>query len=243
MEGENIHDKLQDFLGNLPESYNILEEQIPIELQMKYFEYSKRIKQQIEDEKEMVLENTGILFDEQTDIEQKKDILVKLASIDEAEAFRAIEKYLREAEEELKYWALLALQESKMLLESSLLDENRVFISTGLGGKGSKLRYFIVLITKEDKPFSDVQQKIIKNEFEFVLSKYQGEIEEIDFEGPISTLLTLVPIEGSIKEIFMHAIQECNQYGDFIKDNFIITNVKKLSPGEIQSFIKKNPDL
>ncbi len=48
---------------------------------------------------------------------------------------------------------MLAFQENKMLLESSLLDENQILISTGLGGKGMKLRYFTVMQTFDRKGF------------------------------------------------------------------------------------------
>jgi hypothetical protein len=55
----------------------------------------------------------------------------------------------------LKDWAALSLQESRMTLESSLLDENQVIISTGLGGKAKKLRYFAVIAAKRRENFSE----------------------------------------------------------------------------------------
>ena len=126
-----------------------------------------------------------------------------------------------------------------MLLESKLLEENQVFISTGLGGKGSKLRYFVVLIGRDDIELSDLQKKVIKNEFEDILSKHDSEIENIDFMGNFATMLVMVPLKVALKDVFRSAIQECNQYGDFMKYNFIITNVKELNLDEIKDFLRK----
>ena len=69
------------------------------------------------------------------------------------ECYRAIESFLEIAEEILHDWAVLALNESRMLLESKFLDESQVFISTGLGGKEEKFRYFVVLMTRIEHGF------------------------------------------------------------------------------------------
>jgi hypothetical protein len=237
MEGENIYDKIQEIFGEVPGTFSILEEKIDIDLQMEYFEFSRSIKRDL-DEK-MVMDRREQIFDFNQDEVDRKSMFAMLASLEEVLAYRTIEKYLKEGHKELRSWAILALQESRMLLESKLLEENQVFISTGLGGKGSKLRYFIVLIGKEKRDFSDLQKKIIKNEFDDILAKCDAEIEKIDFLGQFATLVAMVPLKVALKDVFRSAIVECNQYGDFMKSNFIITNVKELNLAEIKDFLKK----
>ena len=237
MEGENIYDKIQEIFGEVPGTFSILEEKIDIDLQMEYFEFSRSIKKDLDEE--MVMERREQIFDFNLDAGDRKSLFAKLASLEEVLAYRTIEKYLKEGHQELRNWAILALQESRMLLESKLLEENQVFISTGLGGKGSKLRYFIVLIGKEKHDFSDLQKKIIKNEFDDILTKCDAEIEKIDFLGQFTTLVAVVPLKVALKDVFRSAIVECNQYGDFMKSNFIITNVKELNLMEIKDFLKK----
>ena len=185
------------------------------------------------------MERREQIFDLSQDAGDRKSLFAMLASLEEVLAYRTIEKYLKEGHQELRNWAILALQESRMLLESKLLEENQVFISTGLGGKGSKLRYFIVLIGKEKHDFSDLRKKIIKNEFDDILTKCDAEIEKIDFLGQFATLVAIVPLKVALKDVFRSAIVECNQYGDFMKSNFIITNVKELNLAEIKDFLKK----
>ena len=131
MDQDNLYDKIQDILGNLHGNFNILEEQIDIEIQLEYFETSKNIKK-LFDKKE-ALNNMESLFADTLSIEEKKSLLIKLASIDKVEAFRIIERYILSPDPLLKDWATLALQESRMLLESIFLDQNQIFISTGLG--------------------------------------------------------------------------------------------------------------
>ncbi|KPL13811.1 MAG: hypothetical protein AMS26_13075 [Bacteroides sp. SM23_62] len=237
MEGENIYDKIQEIFGEVPGTFSILEEKIDIDLQMEYFEFSRHIKKDLDEG--AVIKRRDQIFDFARDAGDRKSLFAMLASLEDVSAYRTIEKYLKEGHLELRNWAILALQESRMLLESKLLEENQVFISTGLGGKGSKLRYFVVLIGKEKTGFSDLQKKIIKNEFEDTLAKCDAEIEKVEFLGHFATLVVMVPLKVALKDVFRSAIIECNQYGDFLKSNFIITNVKELNLTEIKDFMKK----
>ena len=240
MDDENIYERIEDIFGHFPENFSILEEQIDIDLQMEYFEFSRNFKKEIVSGK--ILSVRDNLFDKDHSIANKKRLLVQLASLEEVEAYRAIEKYLEEPDTELKDWAVLAYQESRMLLQSKLLDENQVFISTGLGGKGSRLRYFVVLINSFDKPFDKLQQKFIRTEFDYHLKKHEAELEEVNFMENFCSLLAMVPIKASIRDVFRAAIAECNEYGGFIRPNFILTNVKTLTCEEIIDFITKQKD-
>jgi hypothetical protein len=236
MENENIYDKIRELLGNSPATFNILEERIDIDLQMQYFEVSKGVKEGL-DEKNIMRKKEDI-FDLTIPEKIRMARFAELASLENVDAYRTIERYVRSNLNVLKEWAVLALQESRMLLESRLLDENQVFISTGLGGKGTKLRYFVVLLLKPGKDFSDLNRKIINTEVGIVLQKYQGEIEKIEFKGNFATLMVIIPLEVPIKQVFKESIKECNLYGNFLKPNFIVTNVKELSKYEIDEFLK-----
>jgi hypothetical protein len=237
MGAENIYDKIQEIFGQVPGSFSILEEQIDIDLQMEYFEVSKLAKQDLDETS--VMKEKDEIFNPERDQLEKKSLFAKLASLENVEAYRIIEKYLKDETPDLRNWAILALQESRMLLESKLLDENQVFISTGLGGKGSSLRYFIVLILKSGDEFSEWQKKSVRNELEDIMKINDAEIEEIEFTATYATLMAVLPLKVSLKEVFRSAIEECNKYGDFLRTNFIITNVRKLDSREIQEFLKK----
>lgn len=239
MEEENIYKKIQEAISSLPENFSILEEQIDVELQMEYFNYIRDLKPAFSNE--LILQHQTDLFDPGVPIDEKKNILVLLASQDKVEAFRTIERYAKNPDPDLREWSILALQESRMVLQSSLMDEQQVYISTGLGGKEQKLRYFVVFIGNENiVKYSAVQQKLIKNELEYAIHKNNGIIEEINFDENLAISILLLPVKSDIQGVFNSIIGECNQYGDFVRHDIIITNVKRMSVVEIRRFINND---
>lgn len=238
MEEDNIYKKIQDAISSLPQNFSVLEEQIDIELQMEYFNYARDLKPGFTPE--MILEHRGDLFDQTVPLDEKKNLLVLLASLEKVEAFRIIEKYSKEPDPELREWSILALQESRMVIQSSLMDEQQVYISTGLGGRGQKLRYFVVLIGKEENMgYSSVQKKLVKTELEYAVKHNDGELEEMSFDNNMAIALMLLPVKSDLQGVFSSVINECNQYGDFIRPDIIITNVKKMSTDEIKRFVNR----
>ncbi|NJK94700.1 MAG: hypothetical protein HC830_11230 [Bacteroidetes bacterium] len=237
---ENIFEKIQELLGNFKGSYSVLQEQVDIDVQLEYFESSKKIR------KSKKTTDTFNLIEELnasgSNLDLKKKILIRLASMDQVEAYRAIENYHKNPDPELKDWATLAMQESRVLLESSFLDENQVFISTGLGGKGSKLRYFIVLIAKKGQDIGDLQKKIISNEMGFIFQRYICELEEVEYSTKFAAVKALIPLNVSLNNLFSEIVDECNQYGDFLHSNVIVTNVKILSFDEISDYLVREEE-
>lgn len=231
---KDFFSQIQKLTGGFSGKFNILEEQIDIKVQMAYFKMAKKIKSS---NKPFAIEDLPSLDDETLSFTQKKHCLVKLAAIDDPKAYRIIEAYTKKSEGYLKEWAILALQDNKMLMEMSLLDENQVFISTGLGGKGDKLRYFIVLIGNEINQYKDFQKKIVASEFELTLKNNDAELEEIEFLDKYVLITTLIPFSLAFNTMLRNTVAECNQYGNFLKKNFLITNVKKLDIQEIESVI------
>ncbi|WP_372774298.1 hypothetical protein [Mangrovibacterium sp.] len=238
MEDNNNLKKIQDAIESLPDNFSILEEQIDVELQMEYFEFTKdkTNNQPIEDFAEV----EKMLYEAEATDEAKKKLLVRLAGHDKVEAFRIIERFKAQAEGVLRNWSILAIQESRMILQSSLLDEQQVFISTGLGGRDQKIRYFITLLHQNtEEEFSETEKKLIEDEFQFFLKKSEGELEEMNFVNGFAMGLFLFPLKNNLQDIFRSFIEECNQYGNFLREDVIITNVKKLNIEEIKGFLSQ----
>ncbi|MCF8226657.1 MAG: hypothetical protein K9J30_12335 [Bacteroidales bacterium] len=234
---ENLYDKIREILGHDPNHVNILEDNIDVDLQVEYFEFSKRLAQEYDEG--WALGQAGFLDDPEYSLDNKKNLLARLATMEDVTAYRAIESYMNNPDEELRDWGLLALQESRMHIESHLLEENQVFISTGLGGRGNRLRYFVVLIGRDRTDLSAFEKQIIEKEFSFCINNYEGEVEEFKSSGYLATFLLLLPIQHSVNKVFLQGIKECNQFGDFLTDDCIVTNVRKLSFEEITGFIEK----
>lgn len=240
-EEKEYYDDIQKIFENFSENINILEEQIDLGVQMSFFEMSQEIRKK--GAKKNYLESEEVLFSPDTDPEKQKRILIGLAGTDDVKAYRILEKFLKQADSGIRDWAVLAFQENRMLMHTSLLDEQQFLISTGLGGKGKKLRYYVVFInTEREKMLTPIQQKLVKDELVFELKNADGEFESIDFAEGFSSAMVLLPMHVDLKQLLDRVIQECNQYGNFLESDMIITNVKVLSRNEIMDIISKGSD-
>ena len=92
------------------------------------------------------------------------------------EAYRTIEKFFKQTGQELNAWSALALRECRMLLENELLEEERGFISTGLGGKGKRIRYCFVISSYNGESFQKRQNELFNN---WSLWRSRGAVPEI----------------------------------------------------------------
>ncbi len=235
---ENIYNTLMRMFGKIPTNVNILEEQIDIDTQMSYFKISRKYKNnKVKDKDIEVLK--AKLNNDYTSNKDKKEILAELASSDNVEAYRAIESFKKDADKSMKDWAILALQESRMSIESYLLNEDQIIISTGLGGKDDKLRYFIAFSTNNNQDFTELQQRLLTKELEFALKNNDGEIENLEFNTEFCMLTTLLPISVSVQNVIENVVDECNQIGNFLEKRFIVTNVNVLSLNEIKNHWKE----
>lgn len=241
--GQKIIQDIEQLLSIAGSNLNILEEEVDLKVQQDYFNLLYEVSQDSDaypDIQKEYLEHINDLFDENTDAETKKRILVVLATVDDVVIYRAIEHFSKQTSS-LRKWAVIALQQSRMLLQSSLLDDPGIFISSGLGGNGHLLRYFCVFINRAADGLPAFQQNILKNELETALHKVNGKIESIKFQPDFTSALLLLPLQVNLQSLFSDLIDECNQYGNFLHENMIVTNVKKLTKKEIYKLLY-NPD-
>jgi hypothetical protein len=235
---ENIYDKILEFLGTITGNVAVLEQKINANIQM---EYNRMAEQELDISNQAeILQKKDTLKNPDYTLDYKKEYLVQLAKIGTVESYKILEDYIAGPDEELQEWAMLAYHENKMFLESSLLDENQILISTGLGGKGLKLRYFTVLQTLTGRFFSAYEKKLIKSEMQFSLKNNHGELESIHFNRELCRILSVIPLQIPIQPLFDKVIEECNLYGNFIDHECLITNVRILSGRQIRNLMARS---
>ncbi|GBU08748.1 hypothetical protein AwDysgo_20790 [Bacteroidales bacterium] len=234
---DDVFKKFQQSLVGIQGRFYILEASIPVEKQVDFFHFSEELRGiYAEDDLEFHKQR---LLDISSSIEDKKYSMSFLAISGDVKSFRLLENYLQSCEPDLFDWLKLSILQAKITLESKFSDEKQVFISTGLGGKGDMLRFFSLFRSKQEILFSHYQVGLIEKEFPFFVEDKDGIIEELKVFDKYFTVLFLVKIDVDIKTMFDKALTECNQYGDFIRHSFTITNIKKYTDEEIREELKK----
>ena len=244
-EDNDIFKKFRDSFSKIDGHFHILEQRVPVERQMEYFKYSEKIRkdQDNPDISKMdfsVFEDS--LDDPESTVEHKKYVLSILATSRQVKAYRILEEYAQAPDPDVADWAYMALMESRIALESELSDEKQIYISTGLGGKGEKLRFYVLMTSKGKKPFQEYQRQTIEREFAYYLPKTDCEIERLTIGEQYVELVFLIPVRTDIKATLDRVINECNQFGYFLSNVFTITNVKELTAEEVSEIINKNGD-
>ena len=223
---------------NVLESVVLIDEAIDLSMQEEYLRFSQRIDFDKINYEEVLTESDK-LFNDDSPVELKKRIFILLAHLGTPESCRTIEKYLRIAQGDLRHWALLSLNECRILLESALLQEEAGLISTGLGGKDNNLRYYFVVSSKGGQPFSENHRNTLKRGFETISLKYKSEIEEINFEAIYAMIGILIPMDVAVGEVIEEGISECNKMSEFLSPDYYVTNIKKPTPEEISKYLEE----
>ena len=232
-----ILDKFRTTINNRGiDSFHVLEELVPIEEQMEFFKFFDDLK--LKGTKFVRDSEIEMLFSPDVSVERKKESLVLLSSIPDVKAYRALETYQSSPlEPELKNWSSIALLGSRIGLNRDLLGKPQIYISSGLGGHDKKMRFFTLFITREHENFTEVQKELVEREFKFQLEGEDVEIETFEIKNNYFTILFLFPFKTDVRAILQSAIEECNQYGNFLDDKFLFTNVKVFSDEEIQELL------
>ncbi|MDR0530279.1 hypothetical protein [Candidatus Azobacteroides pseudotrichonymphae] len=232
----NVFEEIQQSLNGLQGNIHILEATIPIEQQKAFFNYAEIVRSSRREG--VVEEYIKILNSEAVPLENKRYAMVFLSISADIKAFRALEKYNQSPQKELSNWASLALLQARMILENELSDEEQIFVSTGLGGKGDRFRFFAFLKSKDLIPFSNYQRNLIEKEMDFSVHKHYGEMEKMEIKSNYFTLLLLSTFKV-IRTTISSAVEECNKYGGFIDHDFVITNMEIFNEEDIQKELNK----
>ena len=243
-------DKYQQSFQNMEGKIHVLEHQISLEEQMAYFRESKEWK--VLTQKEMTPDESSCkkwfdLICSGDDVAEQKTYIVRLANSRQPKAYT----FLKQLENicvnpELKNWIYMAIIDIQMALESEMSGEKQVYIATGLGGKGEKLLFCILLYSRKLEPFEAYQKDIIEREFNYILSKEECEVDRAEVGEVCVKLLLYIPFRANIRQVMTKAISSCNEYGNFLSEHYTITNVKELDEKEIEEAIeiyRKNEDI
>lgn len=241
MTNKNLKQFLEKKLQKSFSDFLVFEEGIDVSVQLKFEKASLEFIDKNEDIRPLnELEN--ILYNSEN-TEDKLNALVELSMSGDVKAYRIIEKYKTECSEDIKDWTILAFQKSRAHIEHELSDDEKIYISSGLGGSGNKLRYFFVLSTNEKTSFSDFQKKLLTKEIKFSLIKNDSIAEKITFYDYFVSILCLVPLQISPDKILKGILNETEKFGNFLSDEIIATNTEIFSEEKIIKLINHDPEI
>ncbi len=227
------HIDLEEELNN----FIIVENPIDLSVQKEYQDLSDPISFENVNYEE-VLAEADELFVSGTPVEAKKRILILLAHLGTMESSKILERYLKMSEGTLNDWAILSLKECRMFLESVLLKEEEGFISTGLGGKDNKLRYYFIVSTREGRTLTRSERETLEEGFKGSSDGYKSEIEEINFGTNYAMMGILVPMDVAVSGVIEEGIRRCNRLGEILFVHYYVTNVKKPTKREISKYLR-----
>ena len=231
-------DQIRDILHDISERLTVAADGVDSSVQQEYLEYTEGLNFGQYSEEDISARSHS-LFSPGTPLEEKKEALAVLAHRGTLEAYRTIERFLKTAEQTLEAWGVLALQECRMFLESSLSDRNAGILMTGLGGENNRLRYFLVIRSRSDAALTSAQKETVERGFSYICSKFDSILEEIQVRQYYVTMKVLIPMDVAVAEIIEGGIDECNTFSDFLDENYYVTNVRIPTEAEIQHYIRE----
>ncbi len=204
---EKEKNEILEILDSIPTEFRIIENRINTEKIEEYYKLSEPNSKK------------------EADINHfEKEKLVKLSKQGDVKSYRTIEKTIKDtADKDLIDFAFVALKFARMNLENLLIDEPIGFISTGLGGKENKLRYFFAIKTNGET--EKIQEAKILSELEKICDSSESEIESLENFGNYALIKILVPMEQAIGNIIDSLTIKC----DFLEKNYFCTNVERPS--------------
>jgi hypothetical protein len=237
--GDDIENQVPTILDDLPEpeKWRIAQKGVSLSTQREYLDYHTIDLEQYAHANVSVIGER--LLSLETPLDEKKKALAILAHTDSIEAYQVLKEYTARADEELEEWSVLALQECQAFIEASLSDRSVAMITGGLGGEGHGMRYFFAVAAKENRVFTDAEQVVVELAFQEASRQLGCEIEEMQFGQGYVAMEALISLEVAVAELIERGIRATNQVGDFLEEDYWVTNERVLTEREIKGWAQE----
>lgn len=236
-ENKKLTTDLQQIMKNFAGEAFVLDSHVDTKVQMEYFRSATAMRGKFV-EKDLPLLKRKVKSSKVT-VGQKKEWIAGIAAMASVKGLRFLESLQETAPADLADWIKLAVLENRFILHSALADVPPILIATGLGGKGTRLRYFLAFFSRNEKGFDPWQQTLIQGEVEFALLE-KGEVEQMVFWQDSVRIDLLLEFKVDVKVWAKQLIELCNEMGDFIVEDHIITNIRTFDESQLKAYRKKN---
>lgn len=217
-----------------------LNKNIPEELSIfvEYINYHKKIDwEDVRKNESRCISRGGKIFQKEYPIEEKKKLIFILAHIGTIDCHKALKKYLKNPDIELKKWAEIAFDECKNFLESDLREENQISATVGAVKEGNRLRFYFVLSHCEKKNFSEEEKKRIIQSSSLAVLVSNFVLEDIFIKDNYALITALHTADQASATLIDKCILACNQGETLVSEDYYVTNTHKPSEREIEDYI------
>ncbi len=225
---EEEKNKILNLLESIPNEFRVIESQINSESIGEYYELLEKLEIDRKPNESKQVEKSNDLKSEKP----SKELLAILSKIGDVKSYREIEKIIKSKDSEINEFAHVALKFARLNLENQLSDEPIGFISSELGGKGNKLRYYFAI--KSDNKIKKEKESIIVEELRKICKRSDSEFEEIENHSNYVLIKILVSIDFAIGNVIEELINKC----PFVDEEYLCTNVEKPTNEFINKWIR-----
>ena len=116
--------------------------------------------------------------------------------------------------------------------------ESSTPISTGAGGEGKRLRYYVLIHMQKRRDISKKDARTLVENLQAVAKKMDVIIEHVHFRKSFAVCSVLIPMDLAAGEFVEAGIASCKKELPYLCNSYFITNVKKPGEKEIEDFIE-----
>ncbi|MFA6587692.1 MAG: hypothetical protein WCT08_01345 [Patescibacteria group bacterium] len=192
---------------------------------------------EIENNKNKFISERAKLFNKKYPLTAKKRLIFILAHIGSLECYQSLTKYLERPDDELVFWAEIALDECKTFLKSYILGKDSESVMVGAGKKGNKLRFYFILNHYQKKNFFESQKQIIIKFINRMAASTSFLIEKIEIIENFVLVTALHGLDQAPAELIESCIEACNKGERFLSEKYFVVNTHKPTENEIKDYL------
>lgn len=222
----DLHKHLMSIINSASTQINFFEEGINHVVLTKFLKALKRIPSA---DDETALLNTELQNINPT--QEQLRVIVQMAKHGSIGVLRKLETFIQQLPDgNMREWTKLAIMYCRLQIENELLDQPIGFIASGLGGKGNKLRYYVVLVAKQ--PLNDYLANTVKDAYEQTCQQYDSELESLEWQDNYLIIKLLAAFQHFVNDIIEAGINEAG----ILESYYIVTNMSKPSYSDIEEW-------
>lgn len=121
--------------------------------------------------------------------------------------------------------------------------DNMIFVASGLGGDGYRIRFNLVLLSCLDRPFSDFERGMIEKECRYHLERFSGQLDNLEIAHQYARLVFLLPVAESPGRFLEDLLASVNEFRPLVSCPDTISSEEYFSQERCIELVERNKAL